>query len=47
MQKSLEGLGGWLAFFLVIFALSAIGYFSSTFKTPVGFHTASDPYSIR
>lgn len=36
MQKSLEGLGGWLAFFLVIFALSAIGYFSSTFSSDFG-----------
>lgn len=43
MQKSLEGLGGWLALLLVIFVLSAIGYISSTFRIPAGLHTATDP----
>lgn len=43
MQKSLEGLGGWLAFFLSVFGLNAIYYVSSTFKEPVGIHTVTDP----
>ena len=43
MQKSLEGVGGWLAFFTVIFGLAAVGGFMNTFKEPAGIHTVTDP----
>lgn len=42
-QKSLEGVGGWLAFFVVVFALNAIFYLSQTFQTPTGIHTFTSP----
>ena len=42
-QKSLEGIGGWLAFFLVIFGLNAIYYLAQTFQTPAGVHTFTGP----
>ena len=42
MQKSLEGLGGWLAFFLVAFSISSLVYIGSTFS-PVGVHTFTSP----
>lgn len=43
VQKSLEGLGGWLGFFVVIFALSVLAYVGMTFRQPAGFHTATAP----
>lgn len=42
-QKSLEGIGGWLAFFLVIFALNSIGFFMSIFNGQEGIHIFTDP----
>ena len=42
-QKSLEGVGGWLAFFVVCFALVALGYVAQTFQTPAGLHTLFSP----
>lgn len=42
-QKSLEGIGGWLAFFMVVFGLSAIGAIAQTFQTPAGVHTVTGP----
>jgi len=35
-QKSLDGIGGWLAFWLVVFSLSGLGYISMFFTTLTG-----------
>lgn len=43
MQKSLEGIGGWLAFFLVVFGMDAVYYIMHTFADPAGIHTVTDP----
>ncbi len=43
MQKSLEGLGGWLAVFMGLFALMGIGYISMTFDTPASIKTFTSP----
>jgi hypothetical protein len=32
MQKALQGVGGWLAFFVVVFCLAAVGYMSYFFS---------------
>lgn len=43
VQNSLNGLGGWLLFFLVMFALTSIGYVGFFFQTLTnGIKTASD-----
>lgn len=42
-QKSLEGISGWLAFFLVIFGLNSLGFFVSIFNGKEGLHIFTDP----
>lgn len=39
MQKSLEGLGGWLAFFMVLFSFAVLGCIGNVFSKDFGFET--------
>lgn len=46
MEKSLKGVGGWLIFWIIVFALAAIGYIAIFFESMTSLSAASSIVSL-